>query len=52
MSHGVTLIGIPVGIYSIYSIRKNNLEYINILFIYLLFNKISYLFIRCHIMFV
>ena len=40
IGHGVRLIGIPVGIYSIYSIRKNNLEYINILFIYLLFSSV------------
>jgi len=40
IGHGVRLIGIPVGIYSIYNIRKNNLEYINILFIYLLFASV------------
>ena len=37
MGHGTRLIGIPVGLYSIYSIKNNNIEGARLLFIFLLF---------------
>ena len=39
MGHGTRLIAIPVGIYSLYSIRKNNSDGIGILFLFLLFSS-------------
>jgi len=40
MGHGTRLIGIPVGLYSIYSVRNNNIEGARLLFIFLLFASI------------
>lgn len=39
MGHGTRLIAIPVGMYSIYSIRQNNIDGIGILFLFLLFGS-------------
>tara|TARA_B100000035_G_scaffold307315_1_gene310407 strand:+ start:564 stop:1382 length:819 start_codon:yes stop_codon:yes gene_type:complete len=38
-SHGIRLIGIPVGIFGFYSIRRKNLDGIRLLFFFLLFSS-------------